>query len=72
MRKIFCVEKKQRLSMLQQVPLSCHWTLNVEGYVWAEYVIDPSNRVYKAVPLCVMRDAAHFSILKIKLEERSP
>jgi len=54
------------------VALSCHWTLNVEGYIWTESVTDPTNRVHKAVLFCVKKDAGYFSILKIKLEERSP
>jgi hypothetical protein len=66
------VEEKQRFSMLQQVVHSCHWTLNAEGYFWAESVIDPTNHVRKAVLFCAKKDACHCSILKIKLEEGSP
>jgi len=51
---------------------SCHWTSNVEEYVWTESVIDPTNRVHKAVLFCVKKDAGYFSILKIKLEEGNP
>jgi len=65
-------EKKQRFSLLQHVAHSCHWTLNVEGYVWNGSVIDLTNRVYKSVLFCVKKAVGHLSILKIKLEEGSP
>ena len=64
--------KKQRFSMLQQMAHTCHWTLNVAGYVWTESVIDPTNRVDKVVLFCIKKYAGHFLILKIKLEEGRP
>jgi hypothetical protein len=65
-------KRKQRFSLLHQVAHSCHWTVNVEGYVWNVSGIDPTNRVRRSVLFCVKKDAGHFSILKIKLKEGSP
>lgn len=58
--------------MLQQVAHTGHWTLNVAEYVWTESVIDPTNRVHKALLFCEKKDAGHFSILKIKVDEGRP
>jgi hypothetical protein len=58
--------------MLQQVAHSYHWTLNAEGHVWTESVIDPTNRVHKAGLFSVKKDTGHLSIPKIKREDGSP